>query len=161
MVRMRPRPAAWLNTSQGRPVRCRSARRENRPEVSDSVGGSVADTGEAHQPDHLSVATTSTDGVHVLTVAGEIDHDTAPPLQRALDLSHLGTPPRVVVDMRQVTFMDSAGINLLVAAHQATTQAGGWLRLASAQDSVLRTLHIVELDTIINCYPTLRDALHG
>ncbi|MEV6740796.1 STAS domain-containing protein [Streptomyces sp. NPDC051104] len=120
----------------------------------------MADTGKAHQPDHLSVVATSTDGIDVLTVAGEIDHDTAPPLQQALDLSRLGSPPRVVVDMRQVTFMDSAGINLLVAAHQATTQAGGWLRLASAQDPVMRTLQIVELDTIINCYPTLRDALH-
>jgi anti-anti-sigma factor len=62
--------------------------------------------------------------------------------------------------MRQVTFMDSACINLLVAAHQDTAQASGWLRLAGAQDAVLRTLQIVELDTIINCYPTLRDALH-
>ncbi|MGR6968251.1 STAS domain-containing protein [Streptomyces cynarae] len=120
----------------------------------------MADTGKAHQPDHLSVVTTATDGIHVLTVAGEIDHDTAPPLQQALDLSRLGSPPRVVLDMRQVTFMDSAGINLLVAAHHATTQAGGWLRLASAQDAVMRTLRIVELDTVINCYPTLRDALH-
>lgn len=119
----------------------------------------MADTGKTHQPDRLSVASASSDGIHVLTVAGEIDYDTAPPLQHALRMSRLGTPPCVVLDMRQVTFMDSAGINLLIAAHRATAQAGGWLRLAGVQDSVMRTLRIVEIDTIIDCHPTLRDAL--
>lgn len=55
----------------------------------------------------LSVAATTTDGIYVLTVAGEIDHYTAPPVRQALDLSRLGSPPRVVIDLRQVTFMDS------------------------------------------------------
>ncbi|MFG2359940.1 hypothetical protein [Streptomyces sp. NPDC048521] len=31
----------------------------------------------------------------------------------ALDLPRFGSPPRVVIDMRQVTFMGSTGINLL------------------------------------------------
>ncbi|GHJ99998.1 hypothetical protein SY2F82_17960 [Streptomyces sp. Y2F8-2] len=37
-------------------------------------GGSVTDTGKAEWSDRLSVESTSTDGIHVLTVAGEIDH---------------------------------------------------------------------------------------
>ncbi|MGW7259146.1 STAS domain-containing protein [Streptomyces sp. NPDC054834] len=118
----------------------------------------MADSDKA-QPGRLSVVSTATDGIHVLTVAGEIDHHTAQPLQHALDLSRLGSPPRVVVDMRQVTFMDSAGINLLITARRATMQQHGWLRLAGVPDSVMRTLRIVELDTIIDCHPTLRDAL--
>jgi anti-anti-sigma regulatory factor len=39
----------------------------------------VTDIGKAHRTDRLSAVATSTDGIHVLTVAGEIDHDTAPP----------------------------------------------------------------------------------
>ncbi|MEV6807900.1 STAS domain-containing protein [Streptomyces sp. NPDC051132] len=104
---------------------------------------------------------TATDGVHVLTVAGELDHHTAGPLQQALDVHHLGPAPRAVIDMRQVTFMDSSGINLLISAHQALTGAGGWLRLAGVQDSVMRTVRLVELDTLIACYPALREALHA
>jgi stage II sporulation protein AA (anti-sigma F factor antagonist) len=119
----------------------------------------MADSDKAHDHGRLSVRAAVTDGIRVLSVAGDIDHDTAQPLRQALDLDHLGTPPRVVIDMRQVTFMDSAGLNLLVTARRATTGQHGWLRLAGVPDSVMRTLRIVELDTIIDCYPTLRDAL--
>ncbi|MFJ5560756.1 STAS domain-containing protein [Streptomyces sp. NPDC093250] len=67
---------------------------------------------------------TVTDGIHVLTVAGEIDHQTGGTLHQALNVS--GTArPRVVVDLARVTFMDSSGINVLIIAHRALTEAGG------------------------------------
>ncbi|MGW2641916.1 STAS domain-containing protein [Streptomyces sp. NPDC001348] len=103
----------------------------------------------------------ATDGIRVPSVAGDSDHDTAQPLRQALNLSRLGSPPRVVIDMRrQVTFMDSTGINLLITARRATTGRHGQPRLAAVPDPVMDTLRIVELDTIIDCHPTLRDALH-
>ncbi|MFF0114437.1 STAS domain-containing protein [Streptomyces prasinus] len=67
--------------------------------------------------------------------------------------------PGIVIDMRQVAFMDSTGINILIAAYQAVTEAGGRLRLAGPTDSALRVLHIVGVDDIIECHPTLHEAL--
>ncbi|WP_206189296.1 STAS domain-containing protein [Streptomyces prasinus] len=97
-------------------------------------------------------------GIRVLTPAGEIDHHTGDHLRRALDVT--GAPrPGIVIDMRQVAFMDSTGINILIAAHQAVTEADGWLRLAGPTDSVLRVLHVVGGDDIIECHPTLHEAL--
>ncbi|MGV9288433.1 STAS domain-containing protein [Streptomyces sp. NPDC003719] len=111
-------------------------------------------------PGQLSVVATVTDGIDVLTPAGEIDHHTGDALRRSLDLS--GTPrPRVVVDMRQVTFMDSSGINILIGAHQALTRAGGWLRLATVGPSVMRTLELVGVDTLIDIRETREQALSG
>lgn len=63
-----------------------------------------------------------------------------------------------MVNLRQAPFMDSTGINLLITAQQALTQASSWLRLAGVQDTVIRTLRLVQFDTVINCYPTLRQA---
>ncbi|MFF4716235.1 STAS domain-containing protein [Streptomyces eurythermus] len=115
-------------------------------------------TEHAGQAGHLSAVTTATDGIRVLTLAGEIDHHTGDTLRQALDAS--GTPrPRVVVDMRQVTFMDSSGINILITAHRALGEAGGWLRLAAVGETVMRTLGIVGVDTLIDCRETLRHAL--
>ncbi|MEU3525857.1 STAS domain-containing protein [Streptomyces sp. NPDC038707] len=112
----------------------------------------------AGQAGRLSVVTTATDGIRVLTLAGEIDHHTGDTLRQALDAS--GTPrPRIVADMRQVTFMDSSGINILIAAHRALGEAGGWLRLAAVGESVMRTLSIVGVDAVIDCRQTLRHAL--
>ncbi|MEU7061206.1 STAS domain-containing protein [Streptomyces sp. NPDC046197] len=81
---------------------------------------------------------TATDGVTVVTVTGEIDHTSTGPLIQALDLGALGARPHAVVDMRHVTFMDSSGINVLLAARLNLASTGGWLRLADAQDSVMR-----------------------
>ncbi|MFJ8782237.1 MULTISPECIES: STAS domain-containing protein [unclassified Streptomyces] len=120
--------------------------------------GEMADTGHAMQPGPLSVVSTATDGIRVLTLAGEIDHDTGPTLREALGAS--GIPrPRIVVDLSRVTFMDSTGINIFLAAHRSLTDAGGWIRLAAPTEAVLRTLQIVGVDTIIDCRETLRQAL--
>ncbi|TXJ77513.1 anti-sigma factor antagonist [Streptomyces lavendulae] len=56
-------------------------------------------------------------------------------------------------------FMDSSGINILISAHRALTKAGGWLRLAALSAPVLRTVQIVGLDTVIDCHPTVDQAL--
>ncbi|MER6186104.1 STAS domain-containing protein [Streptomyces sp. NPDC001652] len=120
--------------------------------------GEMTDTGQAAQPDRLTVLSTTTDGIRVLTLTGEIDHDTGQPLRQALDTSE--TPrPRIVVDLSRVTFMDSTGINILIAAHRSLTEAGGWIRLAAPTEAVLRTLQIVGVDTVIDCRETLRQAL--
>ncbi|MFE7838754.1 STAS domain-containing protein [Streptomyces sp. NPDC057474] len=55
----------------------------------------------------------------MVTLRGETDHAVTNELTEAL-LSYNGaTPPRTVVDLSGVTFMDSSGINVLIAAHQA------------------------------------------
>lgn len=114
--------------------------------------------GHAEQPGQLSVVATATDGIRVLTLAGEIDHHTGDALRQALDASD--TPrPRIVVDLRGVSFMDSSGINILIAAHRALSEAGGWLRLAAPTGAVLRTIRIVGIDAVIDCRETLRQAL--
>lgn len=118
----------------------------------------MTDTEKAGQPGGLSVVTTATDGIRVLTLAGEIDHHTRDQLHRALDVTGT-TRPRIVIDLGRVTFMDSSGVNILIAAYQAITAAGGWLRLAAPTDSVQTVLTIVGINDIIECHPTLHQAL--
>jgi len=116
------------------------------------------DTGHAAQSGQLTVVATAADGIHVLTLSGEIDHHTGDTLRHALAVPD--TPdPRVVLDMHRVTFMDSSGINILIAAHHALSRAGGWLRLAAPTHSVRRTMNIVGVDEFIDCRETVRQAL--
>ncbi|MEU7426290.1 STAS domain-containing protein [Streptomyces sp. NPDC040750] len=116
-------------------------------------------TEHAEQPDgRLSVVATTTDGIRVLTLAGEIDHHTGDALRQALDVADV-PQPRVVLDLSQLTFMDSSGINILLAAHRAFSEAGGWLRLAGPAGSVMRTMRIVGIDAVIDFHETLDQAL--
>ncbi|MEW2290885.1 STAS domain-containing protein [Streptomyces sp. NPDC047841] len=103
--------------------------------------------------------TTLTDGIPVISLAGEIDHHTGDALRHALEDAS-GTPrPRVVGDMRHVTYIDSSGINIFIAAHCALSEAGGWPRLAAIGEPISRTLSLVGIDAVIDCRETLRHAL--
>ncbi|MGW6928337.1 STAS domain-containing protein [Streptomyces sp. NPDC054950] len=111
------------------------------------------------QPGQLFVEERTVDGIRVVSVRGEIDNDVTDVLSNAL-LSPEGTmAPRIVADLSGVTFMDSSGINVFVAAHQAVTATEGWVRIAGAQEPVLRILELVGVDAIITCHPTLEQAL--
>ncbi|MDQ0766947.1 STAS domain-containing protein [Streptomyces canus] len=101
---------------------------------------------------------TTADGVHVLALAGEIDHNTADVFRQALTADD-GSSRCTVVDFHDVTFMDSSGINVLVAANNAARAHGGRLRLAHTPNRVLDLLRIVGLDDVIPLYATLQQAL--
>ncbi|GGX59567.1 STAS domain-containing protein [Streptomyces minutiscleroticus] len=107
----------------------------------------------------LTVVRTVTDGTTVLGLQGEVDLHTVGRLRRAL-AACATDPVRLVVDLRWVTFMDSTGINALVALHRATLGTPGWIRLARPQRPVRRILQVSGLDTVIDCCPTLHQALH-
>ncbi|WP_405535389.1 STAS domain-containing protein (plasmid) [Streptomyces canus] len=64
-----------------------------------------------------------------------------------------------MVDLNRVTFMESTGINIFIAAHRSLTDADGWIRLAAPTEAVLRTLQIVGVDTLIDCRETLHQAI--
>ncbi|GGR48323.1 hypothetical protein GCM10010497_59730 [Streptomyces cinereoruber] len=119
----------------------------------------VTQNGAAEQAGRLSAVTTATDNIHIVSLTGEIDHATGDTLRQALTFPD--TPcPRVIADMRQVTFMDSSGINILITSHHTLAQAGGWLRLAGPTTPVMRTISIVGLDTVIDCHDTLAQAFN-
>ncbi|WP_404200071.1 STAS domain-containing protein [Streptomyces tauricus] len=115
---------------------------------------------QASPNNRLSIEHKVQDGIRVLTVKGEIDADVCPRLSAALHLEDSPQPPRIVVDLSGVTFMDSSGINTLATAYHQVNTAAGWLRIAAPTPSVTRVLHLVGLDTLIDCHPTLQQALN-
>jgi anti-sigma B factor antagonist len=80
-----------------------------------------------------------------VTVTGEVDCTSAPDLRTLLDRFLDGTPREVVVDLTGVTFLDSAGLSTLAAAHRRALAAGGRLRVLAATRAVIRPLQITGL----------------
>ncbi|MFJ4356123.1 STAS domain-containing protein [Streptomyces massasporeus] len=116
-------------------------------------------TAQADQPRRLLAEHRLVDGVRVVTLRGEIDHDEKDQLSTALLGEGETAPARIVADLSEVTFLDSSGINIFVAAYQQVSSIGGWVRIAGAGESVLRVLQLVGVDTIIACHPTAEQAL--
>ncbi|MEH0541771.1 STAS domain-containing protein [Streptomyces sp. B21-105] len=119
----------------------------------------MTDNQETGRPDRLSVEHASVDGIRVVTLRGEIDHDVKDALSEALLSRNGDHTHRIVADLSGVTFLDSSGINVFVQVHQRVSAAEGWLRLAAAQESVARVVQLVGLDSVLSCHSTVEQAL--
>jgi anti-sigma B factor antagonist len=96
-------------------------------------------------------AATSSSGATVV-VSGEIDSTTAPGLRNCL-LEVLDRPgsSTVEVDLRGVTFLDSAGLSALATAHRSAQAAGRALHMrCGTTRAVVRPLQITGLWTVFS-----------
>ena len=104
----------------------------------DTVHGMAPESVE----NQLSVTTTQADGNTVIVVSGEVDAATSDTLRAAIfDVIEDGQSS-VVVDMNEVSFIDSSGLRVLIGGYKAADTAGGSLRVGSPSDAVVRLLEI-------------------
>lgn len=82
----------------------------------------------------------------VVLVAGEVDIATAPVLAETIREAMTTGPPRVVVDLGAVEFIDASGIEVLIAAANAASVEGTAVVIRHAGERVRRVLDILQLD---------------
>ena len=58
----------------------------------------------------------------------------------------------VVLDLTDVTRMDSAGIGMLVGKYMTVKNRGGMLRLLHLTDRTSRLLHVTRLETVFDIF---------
>lgn len=88
-----------------------------------------------------------TDGHVRIVLAGELDIATHGEAESVLRDAQDGTAGTVVVDLRQLSFMDSTGLRLLVQAEQRAHESGHRLVIIRGPEPVHRVLEITGLDT--------------
>lgn len=98
----------------------------------------------------------SPDAWLVLRVSGEIDIQTSPILDEGLRRAQGDGASSIVVDLSDVTFLDSTGLSVLVTALKRGQSAGGGLRLASPRLNVQRVLEITGLAEVFEVEPLPR-----
>lgn len=97
----------------------------------------------------------------VLHVCGDLDVLTAPTLGTHLDVAFTTSPPVLIVDITDVSFLSSAGISLLVETHRLTERGGISLRVVADSPATSRVLRMMRIDEVIDLYPTLAEARHA
>jgi anti-sigma B factor antagonist len=99
------------------------------------------------------------DKTHVVSLRGEIDALTAPRLgSRLFGLADEGKRG-IVVDLSEVTFMDSTGIGVLLNALRHLTLRRGRLVLVCPTERVLRPFQITGLDDHLTIFDSREKAL--
>jgi anti-sigma B factor antagonist len=102
-----------------------------------------------------------TDRETVVTVSGELDLTSSAALEEALEQLGGSEPPSVILDLTDVDFMDSAGLAVVVRAHQRAESAGTPFALVSASAQVRRLLSVTGMDERMTVAQTPQELLGG
>jgi anti-anti-sigma factor len=93
-------------------------------------------------PGPLLIRETQEGAVHRITAVGELDLATVPLLESAFNtVLRDGDGAMIVLDLRELSFMDSTGIALLMRMHAACADADR-LRVINGSPTVVRVLDL-------------------
>src|SRR5438874_1785775 len=95
----------------------------------------------------------------VLPLKGEIDLHVSPVVTASLTAMIEKKPQRMVIDLSDVTYIDSAGLAALIQAMQKVEAYGGKFSLAGLQETVRSIFEISRLDQVFQIFPDTDSAL--
>jgi anti-anti-sigma factor len=94
----------------------------------------------------MSVSTRKVGEIPLVALAGELDISTAGEVDRELARIERQRSPTVIVDLRELTFIDSTGLRTILAADARCRQYGGRLVIVPGPPAVHRVFSISLLD---------------
>jgi stage II sporulation protein AA (anti-sigma F factor antagonist) len=82
-------------------------------------------------------------------LSGEIDHHGAKPIREEIDeITQRLAPTELVLDFREVGFMDSSGIGLVMGRYQLMQELGGELRVTNLSSHIKKVMKLAGLDRL-------------
>jgi anti-anti-sigma factor len=81
----------------------------------------------------------------VLRLSGELDVASAPALERAFETACATRPRQIVLDMRELKFMDSTGLRTLLLANETARETGSAFGLVKGPKQVQRLLSLTRV----------------
>jgi anti-sigma B factor antagonist len=111
-------------------------------------------SGREHNVDEIRLETQIRANSHlvVIDVTGEIDLYTAPQFKRALSETIDDGHKNIVVNLKQVSYMDSSGFGTLLGATKRVRPEGGSVNLVGCNDAIHRMLRITRLNTVFGIF---------
>jgi anti-sigma B factor antagonist len=100
-------------------------------------------------------------GAAVIAVIGELDLASGPELEAELDQLSGPDTQLVVIDLRQLDFMDSTGLSILVRAHQRLADEGCEVGLVKGSQQVQRLLDLTGVAERLRLVDTPEELLSG
>lgn len=98
---------------------------------------------------------------NVVPLKGEIDLHVSPTVTATLNDMIEKKPERLVVDLTEVSYIDSAGLAALIQSMQKVEGYGGKFMLAGLQETVRSIFEISRLDQVFQIFPDADAALAG
>lgn len=100
-------------------------------------------------PDGVQVTTSTADDVAVVTVVGVLDAASLTDVSTALTDAQRGSSS-VIVDLSEVTFMDSRGLGALLAANERSREGAAPISVHKPSEPVRRLLEVSGVRRILD-----------
>jgi anti-anti-sigma factor len=100
--------------------------------------------------DHYAIEASDEDHARRLVLSGEIDLSAHRVLVDAFSKELRGPTERLIVDLSAVTFLDSTGINALIAGHKEAEAAGKQFVVVPGPEQVMHSLKITGVDAVLD-----------
>ena len=89
------------------------------------------------------------DDTYAIRIKGELDLSECPRLEQALRKGEASHATRILLDLEGLTFVDAAGLSVLVMAWRRSMSDGNRLRVTRGRGNVAYMLHLTALDTVL------------
>jgi anti-sigma B factor antagonist len=96
---------------------------------------------------------------NVLLLEGDIDLHVSPAVRESVNAVIRKKPERIVIDLSRTTFIDSAGVAVLILAMQEVEAYGGKFFLAGLQETLRSIFETSRLERIFRIFPDVDAAL--
>jgi len=107
----------------------------------------------------LNITNKSIDGVIVVRLSGTIFFDEESTFLRAHVKDLLGKSVQIVLDLGNVTRIDSSGLGTLVALYVSARKVGGDIKLANLGNHIKEALRITRLVTLFDIFDRTEEAV--
>ena len=109
----------------------------------------------------LKVATRTKDGILVVDCSGRIVFGEESALLRETVKKTVAENNRIVLNLGEVSYIDSGGLGTLVALRTTAQNAGGTIKLASLTKRVGDLLQVTKLLTVFDVYDSEAEAIES
>jgi anti-sigma B factor antagonist len=99
-------------------------------------------------------------GASIVAFTGEVDLESSPAAREIL-LKCLESTSKVIVDLSEVSYIDSSGVASLVEALQAAKKNGSQFALAAVSEPTRRVLELARLDKVFTLYDSVDEGLNA
>jgi anti-sigma B factor antagonist len=99
------------------------------------------------------------EGCAAVTLAGRLDARNAQTVKESLLQLVDGGITQLVVDLKEVPYIDSAGLAALVSALKSTRRAEGNIMLSGVQPQARTVFSLTMLDQVFSIHPSIEAAL--
>ena len=108
---------------------------------------------------NLKISENYQKGAVILTLSGRFDFKTQKMFRDAMKGAQKKGARHIVIDLKDVSFVDSTALGLIALGHQNLNKVNIKLSLANPQSSVQKTFDLADFSQMARLFPTLEEAL--